>query len=43
MHVTALEGSYKNTDGDFEKSVAQPAEKEAEAKDKEEEERAKAI
>jgi hypothetical protein len=32
-----------NIDGDFDKSVAKPAEKEAEAKDKEEEERAKAI
>jgi len=43
IYITALEGSYKNVDGDFEKSVARPAEKEAEAKDKEEEERAKAI
>ena len=43
IYITALEGSYKNVDGDFDKSVAQPAEKEAEAKDKEEEERAKAI
>ncbi len=43
IYITALEGSYKNVDGDFEKSVAQPAEKEAEEKDKEEEERAKAI
>ena len=43
IYVTALEGSYKNVDGDFDKSVAQPAEKEAEAKDKEEEERAKAM
>lgn len=42
-YVTALEGSYKNVDGDFEKSVAQPAQREAEAKDKAEEERAKAI
>jgi hypothetical protein len=43
IYITALEGSYKNVDGDFEKSVAQPAQKEAEEKDKEEEERAKAI
>ena len=43
IYVTALEGSYKNVDGDFDKSVAQPAEKEAQEKDKEEEERAKAI
>lgn len=43
IYVTALEGSYKNVDGDFDKSVAQPAEKEAEEKDKEEEERSKAI
>ncbi len=43
IYITALEGSYKNVDGDFEKTVAQPAEKEAEEKDKEEEERAKAI
>jgi hypothetical protein len=43
IYVTALEGSYKNMDGDFDKSVAQPAEKEAQIKDKEEEERAKAM
>ncbi|MCW3994724.1 MAG: hypothetical protein NWE98_01080 [Candidatus Bathyarchaeota archaeon] len=43
IYITALEGSYKNVDGDFEKSVAKPAEKEAEERDKEEEERAKAI
>jgi tRNA A37 N6-isopentenylltransferase MiaA len=43
IYITALEGSYKSVDGDFDKAVAQPAEKEAEAKDKEEEERAKAI
>ena len=43
MYITALEGSYKSVDGDFDKTVAQPAEKEAEEKDKEEEERAKAI
>ncbi len=42
-YVTALEGTYKIVDGDFEKSVAQPAEREAKAKDKEEEERARAI
>ena len=42
-YVTALEGTYKSMDGDFEKTVAQPAEKEAEAKDKEEDERARAI
>ncbi len=42
-YITALEGSYKNVDGDFEKTIAEPAEKEAEVKDKEEEERAKAI
>jgi hypothetical protein len=43
IYVTALEGSYKNVDGDFEKSVAQPAERAAQEKDKEEEERAKTI
>jgi hypothetical protein len=43
IYVTALEGSYKGVDGDFEKSVTQPAEKEAQEKNKEEEERAKAI
>ena len=43
IYVTALEGSYKNMDGDFDKSVAQPAEKEAQEKNKEEEERAKVI
>ncbi|MGE5533613.1 MAG: hypothetical protein ACM3UN_04625 [Bacillota bacterium] len=42
-YITALEGSYKNVDGDFDKTVAQPAEREAQEKDKEEEERAKAI
>jgi hypothetical protein len=42
-YVTALEGTYKSVDGDFEKAVTQPAEKEAEAKDQEEEERAKVI
>jgi hypothetical protein len=43
IYITALEGSYKNVDGDFDKTVAQPAQKEAEEKNKEEEERAKAI
>jgi hypothetical protein len=43
IYITALEGSYKNVDGDFEKTIAVPAEKEAEEKDKEEDERAKAI
>ena len=43
IYITALEGSYKNVDGDFDKTVAQPAEKEAKEKDKEEEERAKAM
>ena len=43
IYITALEGSYKSVDGDFDKSIAQPAEKEAKAKDKEEEERTKAI
>lgn len=43
IYVTALEGSYKNVDGDFEKNISKPAEQEAEEKDKEEEERAKAI
>ena len=43
IYVTALEGSYKNVEGEFDKSVAKPAEKEAEEKDKEEEERAKAM
>jgi hypothetical protein len=39
VYITALEGSYKNVDGDFDKTVAQPAEREAEEKDGEEEER----
>jgi hypothetical protein len=43
IYITALEGSYRSVDGDFDKTVAQPAVKEAEEKDKEEEERAKAI
>lgn len=42
-YISALEGSYKSVDGDFEKTVAQPAEREAKEMDKEEEERAKAI
>ena len=42
-YVTALEGCYKNVDPEFEKKVAEPAEKQAEEKDKEEEDRAKAI
>jgi tRNA A37 N6-isopentenylltransferase MiaA len=43
IYITALEGSYKSVVSDFDKSVAEPAEKEAEAKAKEEEDRAKAI
>ncbi|MGE5555066.1 MAG: hypothetical protein ACM3UY_02200 [Methanocella sp.] len=43
VYITALEGSYKSMDGDFEKTVARPAEEEAKEKDQEEEERAKAI
>jgi hypothetical protein len=42
-YITALEGSYKKVDDDFDKTVAQPAEKEAEEKDREEEERDKTI
>ena len=42
-YVIALEGTCKGFDGDFEKSVTQPAEKEAQAKDKEEEARAKVL
>jgi hypothetical protein len=42
-YVVALEGTCKGFDGNFEKSVTQPAEKEAEAKDKEEEERDMAL
>jgi hypothetical protein len=42
-YITALEGSYKSVDADFDKNVAQPAEREADEKEKEEEERAKAI
>jgi hypothetical protein len=43
IYITALEGRYRNIDGDFDKTVAEPAEKEAKERDKEEEERAKAI
>jgi len=43
IYITALEGTYKNVDNDFEKNVAQPAEREADEKAKEEEERAKAL
>jgi len=43
VYITALEGSYKIMDNDFERSVARPAEEEARERDKEEEERAKAI
>ncbi len=43
IYITALEGSYKSVDGDFDKTIAQPAEKEAHEKDEEEDERAKAI
>jgi len=43
IYITALEGSYKNLDADFEKTISQPAEREADEKAKEEEERAKAI
>jgi hypothetical protein len=43
IYITALEGSYKNVDEEFEKAVSQPAEEEAKERDKEEEERSKAI
>jgi hypothetical protein len=43
IYITALEGSYRSVDGDFDKTIAQPAEEKAEERDKEEEERAKAI
>lgn len=43
IYITALEGSYKSVDADFDKNVTQPAEREAEEKEKEEEERAKEI
>jgi hypothetical protein len=36
IYITALEGSYKTMDKDFDKFVAKPAEKEAEAKASEE-------
>lgn len=42
-YVTALEGCYRSVDGEFEKSVSEPAERAADEKDKEEDERAKAI
>lgn len=42
-YITALEGSYKNVDADFDKNIAQPAEREADEKEKEEQERSKAI
>ena len=42
-YVMGLEGCYKSVDGEFEKTVTQPAEREAEAKDREEEERSKAL
>lgn len=42
-YITALEGSYKSVDTDFDKTVTQPAEREADERAKEEEERAKAI
>jgi hypothetical protein len=43
IYIKALERSYKSVDDDFDKTVAQPAEREAEEKDQEEEERAKGI
>jgi hypothetical protein len=43
IYITALEGSFKNVDEEFEKAIQAPAEAEAKEKDKEEEERAKAI
>jgi hypothetical protein len=43
IYIRALESSYKNMDSDFDKTVAQPAEREADEKAKEEEEREKAI
>jgi hypothetical protein len=43
IYIKALENCYKTMDGDFEKDIAQPAEREAEEKDKEEDERAKAL
>jgi hypothetical protein len=43
VYITALEGSYKNVYGDFDKTVAQPAEREAEEQDREEKERDQAL
>jgi hypothetical protein len=43
IYITATEDSYKNVDGDFDKTVAQSTDKEAKRNDKEEEERTKAI
>jgi len=43
IYIKALERSYKSVDDDFDKTVAQPAERETEEKDQEEEERAKGI
>ncbi len=43
IYIAALESAYKTMDGTFEKSVAEPAKKEAEAKVKEEEERNKPL
>ena len=43
IYITALEGSYRSVDGDFDKTIAQPAEKEAQEKERVEEERAKAL
>jgi hypothetical protein len=40
-YMTALEGCYKTVDIEFEKSVSEPAKRQAEEKDKEEDERAK--
>jgi len=42
-YITTLEGCYKNMDGDFDKSVTQPAEKEAQERDQEEEERDRSL
>lgn len=42
-YMTALEGCYKSVDTEFEKTVSEPAERQAQEKDKEEEERAKVI
>jgi hypothetical protein len=43
VYITALEGSYKTVDGEFDKSITEPAEKEADEKAKEDEEHTKAI